>query len=279
MSEKPIGVFDSGLGGLTVVKQLLRLLPHENIVYFGDTGRVPYGTRSRDTIRKYTAQDMGFLLSQNVKMVIIACGTASAVALDLGESLPVPFTGVVKPASAAAARATKTGRIGVIGTTATIRSGAYEAELRRIDPSLQVFVQDCPLFVPLVENAFVSPDDEVTRLVAERYLAPLREKKVDTLLMGCTHYPLLAPVLSRVMGGGITLIDAGLETAVLTKELLAQNGVLNQSDKPGQPRFYVSDRVEGFLAVADMFLGGRICREIEQIDLDALGAFGMPHSK
>lgn len=270
MSRKPIGVFDSGLGGLTAVKQLLQLLPGEDIVYFGDTGRVPYGTRSRETIRKYAAQDMNFLLSQNVKLIIAACGTVSSVALDLGEALPVPFTGVVKTASQAAARATRSGRIGVIGTPATIRSGAYEKEIHKIDPRLAVFSQACPLFVPLVEDGLIAPDEPITRLAAERYLTPLKEKKVDTLLLGCTHYPLLVPILSQVMGEEVALIDSGREGALWARRLLEQQGMLNAGGQPGRSRFYVSDRVEGFLAVANMFLGDHRCHEIEQIDIDTL---------
>lgn len=270
MSRKPIGVFDSGLGGLTAVKQLLQILPGEDIVYFGDTGRVPYGNRSRETIRKYAAQDMNFLLSQDVKMIIAACGTVSSVALDLGEALPVPFTGVVKTASQAAARATRSGRIGVIGTAATIRSGAYEKEIRQIDSRLAVYSQPCPLFVPLVEDGLIAPDEQITLLTAERYLAPLKEKKVDTLLLGCTHYPLLVPILAQVMGENVTLIDSGREVALWARQMLEQNEMLNISMQPGRSRFYVSDRVEGFLAVANMFLGDNCCHEIEQIDIDTL---------
>ena len=270
MSRKPIGVFDSGLGGLTAVKQLLQILPGEDIVYFGDTGRVPYGNRSRETIRKYAAQDMNFLLSQDVKMIIAACGTVSSVALDLGEALPIPFTGVVKTASQAAVRATRSGRIGVIGTAATIRSGAYEKEIRQIDSRLAVYSQPCPLFVPLVEDGLIAPDEQITLLTAERYLAPLKEKKVDTLLLGCTHYPLLVPILSQVMGENVTLIDSGREVALWARQMLEQNEMLNISMQPGRSRFYVSDRVEGFLAVANMFLGDNCCHEIEQIDIDTL---------
>lgn len=273
MRSKPIGVFDSGLGGLTAVRQLIRILPHENIVYFGDTGRVPYGNRSREIIRKYTAQDINFLLSQNVKLIIAACGTASSVALDVGEALSIPFTGVVKTASRAAAQATRSGRIGVIGTATTIRSGAYERELHQIDPKLAVFSQACPLFVPLVEDGLVAPEEEITRLVAERYLAPLKEKQVDTLLLGCTHYPLLTPILSRIMGEGVTLIDSGREAALWTRTLLTRHGLLNDSPQPGFRRFYVSDRVEGFLAVASMFLGDDCCHDIQQIDIDTLPTF------
>lgn len=220
MSSKPIGVFDSGLGGLTAVKELLHVLPHEDIVYFGDTGRVPYGNRSRETIIKYAEQDAGFLLSKGVKLLIAACGTVSSVASELGGRFRVPFTGVVAPTAAAAAAATKNGNIGVIGTTATIRSGSYKRALQKLSANIRVFQQDCPLFVPLVENNFLSPEDPVVTTIAARYLSWLKENGVDTIILGCTHYPMLKAAISKVMDNRVTLVDSGRETALYAARLL-----------------------------------------------------------
>lgn len=269
MRERPIGVFDSGLGGLTVVKRLLRALPHEDILYFGDTGRVPYGTRSRETIRKYAAQDMQFLLSNQVKMVIAACGTVSSVAGDIGAGLPLPYTGVLAPASRAAAAATKNGRIGVIGTPATINSRSYSREIAAIDPSLLVLEQDCPLFVPLVENGFVEPGDQVARLVAEKYLLPLCEQQVDTLILGCTHFPILADTISAVMGPRVALIDAGGEAANWAAAMLQKEGLENPRQTAGACRFFVSDHIDGFARIGGMFLGREISEQVSFVDLSA----------
>ena len=209
MDNRPIGVFDSGLGGLSVVRELVSLLPREHIVYFGDTGRVPYGTRSRETIEKYAAQDGQFLLSKDVKMVIAACGTVSSVAASVLDRLPVPSIGVVEAPAAAAVAATKNGRIGIIGTAATVRSGAFAKAIAAKSDTAQVFAVACPLFVPLVENGWIEPDNEVTLATARRYLEPLKAQGVDTLILGCTHFPLLAPIIAQVMGDGVTLIDTG----------------------------------------------------------------------
>ncbi len=269
MDPRPIGVFDSGLGGLTAVRQLTAGMPNETIVYFGDTGRVPYGSRSRDTIRRYARQDAAFLLSQNVKMVIAACGTVSSVAADLGETLPVPFLGVLDPTARAAAAATRSGKIGVIGTTATIRSGSYRRALAVLDPTLRVFDTDCPLFVPLVENGFLAEDDPIPRLTAERYLAPLIEAGVDTLILGCTHYPLLEPVIRRVMGENVALIDSGRETALACREFLLENDLAASQEQQGSRRFYVSDRTEGFAGIATLLLGGSLDGTVEHIDIES----------
>lgn len=254
-SQNPIGVFDSGVGGLTAVKELRALLPHEDIVYFGDTSRTPYGNRSRDTILRYAGQDVSFLLSQKVKMVIAACGTVSSVAGDLGEQLSIPFTGVVSPTCRAAAKATKNKKIGVIATAATIGSGSYRKELKALEPEIQVFEQPCPLFVPLVENAFIDPNDQVTNLVAQRYLSGLKEAGVDTLILGCTHYPIISSIISKTMGEGVALIDSGKETAVYAAGLLKKQSLLNSSGRAGRNAFYVSDSVDGFNQIADLFLG------------------------
>ena len=245
-SNHPIGVFDSGVGGLTAVKELRALLPHEDIVYFGDTSRAPYGNRSRDTILRYARQDVNFLLSQKVKMIIAACGTVSSVAASMGQSLPVPFTGVVTPTCRAAVKATKNKRIGVIATAATIDSGSYRKELNALHPEIQVFEQPCPLFVPLVENAFIDPGDQVTNLVAQRYLSGLRGAGVDTLILGCTHYPIISAIISKAMGDQVTLIDSGRETAVYARPI-AEGSAAFGFRLPGGPKRFLCQRQRGRL--------------------------------
>jgi glutamate racemase len=267
MNQQPIGVFDSGLGGLTAVKELQRILPNEDIVYFGDTGRVPYGNRSRETIQRYAEQDVAFLLEKHVKMVIAACGTVSSVA-NAPANLPIPFTGVVAPTAEAAAKATRNKRVGVIGTTATIRSGSYRTALRKIDASIEVFERDCPLFVPLVENGWISPEETVTKLVVERYLTPLKQAGIDTLILGCTHYPLLRPFLLETLNGGVTLIDSGRETALFAANELRKLDLCNQPNRQGSSLFYVSDSTEGFQQIAEIFLGCSIQHHVGRIDIE-----------
>lgn len=269
MDNRPIGVFDSGLGGLTAVKELLQILPHENIVYFGDTGRVPYGSRSRETIIKYARQDAAFLKSNDVKMIIVACGTASSVAGSVGDDLDVPYIGVLRPAAMAAAAATKNRRVGVIGTTATIRSGSYRRALAEIDPAIEVLDRDCPLFVPLVENGFIADNEEVTRLVAERYLAPLREADIDTLILGCTHYPIIQHIISAIVGQGVKLIDSGRETALYAAKLLEKEHLLSDRETEGESQFFVSDRVEGFSQIAEIFLGRDVKSDVSHVDIES----------
>lgn len=266
-SDKAIGVFDSGLGGLTAVKELMRVLPLENIVYFGDTGRVPYGNRSRDTINKYARQDVNFLLKNNVKVIIAACGTVSSVATELYRSVPVPFTGVLRPTAEFALRATKNSRIGVIGTTATINSHSYRDQIAKLDSSIKVFERDCPLFVPLVENGLTDPRDEIVRCVVERYTKDLRETGVDTVILGCTHYPILKDAIARSLPG-VTLVDSGRATALYTAELLREKKLLNESNTPGYYRFYVSDTPDNFENLAGIFLRKNISHKAEQIDIE-----------
>lgn len=256
IGTRPIGVFDSGLGGLSAVREIRTLLPNEDLIYFGDTGRVPYGTRSRDTIRRYAAQDIRFLLSHaDCKAVVVACGTVSANALDtLRENNAIPIIGVIDPAVEAAVRATRNGRIGVIATPSTIASGAYESALHAKNPALNVTSQACALFVPLVENGFVDADDPIPYLTAERYLAPIRESGADTLILGCTHYPLLRAVISRVLPD-VTLIDTGLEAARSLSALLSYRALETPSKAPGTSRFYVSDEPQNFAFAASRFLG------------------------
>lgn len=266
MDHRAVGVFDSGLGGLTVVRQLRKALPSESIVYFGDTGRVPYGTRAPETIERYAKQDCRFLLNHDVKMIIAACGTVSSVAGQTLDALPVPAIGVVQPAADAAIKATVNRKVGVIGTSATVRSGAFT---RRLEAAgCAVFSQACPLFVSLVETGWIDADDPVVYHTAERYLLPLKEQGIDTLILGCTHFPLLSPVISRVLGDGITLIDTGKEAALQCAEQLRQRDGLNDTAKSGDMRFFVSDRPEGFSRVAAMFLGTEIDDAVTQIQID-----------
>ncbi len=268
MDNRPIGVFDSGLGGLTAVKELLEIMPQENIIYFGDTGRVPYGSRSRETILRYAAQDIRFLEENNVKMIVAACGTVSSLSRELKKPQGIPFIDVLHPTALAASKATRKKRVGVIGTAATIRSGSYRRALAEIDPDIEVFDQSCPLFVPLVENGFIADGEEVTRLVAERYLGGLRDAGVDTLIMGCTHYPIISRIIGAVMGKDVALIDSGRETAFCCGKLLEENQQRSDRTGDGECSFYVSDRVDDFSRIAGIFLGRDVGQEVHQIDIN-----------
>lgn len=255
--EGPVGVFDSGVGGLTVVREVMRNLPNEQIVYFGDTARVPYGSKSRETILGYSRQIVRFLKTQNVKAIVVACNTASAFALEeIRHEWDIPMIGVVKPGAKVACRTTKNGRIGVIGTKGTIASGIYTEFIRKIRPDAQVIGAACPLFVPLVEENMWK--DPLTREMARRYLLPLKEQGIDTLILGCTHYPLLRTVIGEVMGKDVTLVNPAYETACALKDLLLREGLNNDSrprDAGANPyRMFVSDAAESFRELADFIL-------------------------
>ena len=267
MHHGAIGVFDSGFGGLTAARQLRHIMPSENIIYFGDTARVPYGGRSRDTLLKYARQDIHFLREFDLKAVVIACGTVSSNCLsELRAENDLPIIGVVEPAVEAAVRATKNGRIGMVATRASVSSGAYERCFREIAPEVQVFSQACPLFVPLVEEGRCEVGDIVIETVAEDYLRELRAQNIDTLVLGCTHYPLIADVIQKVIGEEVTLIDAGAESARATRVLLSENGRL-ESSGTGQSRYFTSDRVDGFERLASLFLGEDITGQVQKIDI------------
>ncbi len=258
-----IGIFDSGLGGLTALKELHALTPGEELVYFGDTGRVPYGTRSAATITRYAKQDAAFLLSKGVDAILVACGTASTAALhELQSTLPVPVIGVVEPAAEAAVKATKNGKIAVIGTPATIRTGAFERAIRERLPSAEVVSQACPLFVPLVESGFTAPDCEITRLTCEHYLTAVKGSGADTLILGCTHYPLLTPILEKVLPN-VTLISSGAEAAKAVVALLGR-----KTDSHAPVRYYVSDDPSLFTASAGTFLGCDVRADVTKIDIE-----------
>ena len=263
MDNRPIGVFDSGIGGLSAVKELMKILPNENIIYFGDTGRVPYGTRSPETISAYAREDMDFLMKFDPKAVMVACGTVSSVALDaLKTDYPVKTVGVVKSAARAAATATKNGKIGVISTRATHRSGAFKKAISEFSDA-EVFSAAAPLFIPLVENGYIDKNNEVTRLVAKDYIAPLLENGIDTLILGCTHFPVIKELIGSV-APGVTLIDSGKEAAIHLKEYLVENG-LTAEREIGENRYFVSDTAEGFSSVAEMFLGKKLDGRVEKI--------------
>ncbi len=252
--ENPIGVFDSGIGGLTVVNALSEGLPHENIIYFGDTARVPYGVKSVKTISLYAQQITRFLLSQEVKLLIVACNTMSSVAYDVITDLsPVPVFDVVDAGARCAAAETNNKRVGVIGTPATIGSDAYPKAINQYDPEIRVFSQPCPLFVPLVEEGWL--DHQVTRLTAEEYLRPVVAFGIDTLVLGCTHYPLLKPLLRDVLGDGITLVDSAQSMAEQTAQLLKREDLLREHQGPPEYRFFVTDLPIKFQEIGERFLG------------------------
>ncbi len=255
--QRPIGIFDSGVGGLTVVAQVRKILPREDIVYFGDTARVPYGTKSKETVTRFSVENVEFLMRHNVKLVLVACNTASSLSLDfLKRCFRVPILGVIDPGAKAAARITRSGRVGVIGTGATIRSGAYEKALARLGPRYRVSSAGCPLFVPLVEEGWL--DTKVAHDVARVYLAPLAGKRIDTLILGCTHYPLLKGVIGKVMGPGVSLVDSAEEAAREARLVLDAGGLLNGSARKGAETFFVSDEPAPFVATARRFLKRKI---------------------
>ncbi len=267
MDNRYIGVFDSGLGGLTAVKEIMEVMPSEGIVYFGDTGRIPYGTRSNETIIKYVHNDIRFLSTFDIKCIVMACGTASTVAIEaVSPMYAIPIMGVVEPAAEKAAAITRNGKIGVLGTNGAIGSGKYEKELLKLNPSLQVFSKACPLFVPLVENGHTH--SVVARLVAEEYLAELKKEKIDTIILGCTHYPLLKDIIYDIMDGKVQLVDPGRETAIHLDKRLREIG--GHASKPPLPqyRFFVSDSEQSFSKLGSVFLHREISGSVSKVDIE-----------
>ncbi|HEV7732066.1 MAG TPA: glutamate racemase [Candidatus Binatia bacterium] len=251
-----IGIFDSGVGGLTVLHAILGVLPNEHLVYLGDTGRFPYGTKSAETVTRYSLENVDFLLEKGVKMLVIACNSASAVALDqLRERAPVPVIGVIEPGAQAAVESTRNGRIGVIGTEATIASGAYTRALRALQPSLELYTRACPLLVPLAEEGWT--DGNIARGIVDTYLASLARSGIDTLILGCTHYPLLKPVIGEVMGPTVRLVDSAAETARVVAARLEADGLL-RPDGSGTTSFFVTDVPDRFVRIGQRFLGARV---------------------
>lgn len=268
MDQRPIGVFDSGLGGLTALRELKKRLPKEELIYFGDTGRVPYGGRSRDTLVRYARQDVALLRSCSPKAIVVACGTVSANALtELQQENELPIFGVITPAARAAIRATRNKRVGIIGTAASIRSQAYERELAALDPTVTVTALACPLFVPLVENGRYRRGDAVVELVVREYLEPMRAAGVDTLILGCTHYPLLAQVIGDYMGDSVTLIDSGKACADAAEAWLRRSGYLAERER-GSCRYFVSDSAEDFTRLASVFLGESVEGDVTRVDIE-----------
>ncbi len=271
MDDRPIGVFDSGLGGLTAVRELRRILPAEDIIYFGDTARLPYGNRPRETILKYARQDMAFLRGFDLKAVLVACGTVSTTSLDvLQAENDIPVLGVVEPSVRSALALTRSGRVGMVATVASVRSGAYQRLFRALAPAVEVTAAACPLFVPLVENGRVAPGDIVIETVAREYLSPIRDAGVDALVLGCTHYPLLTGVIGAVMGPSVVLIDSGAAAALALRDLLAERDALARP-RQGQAAYYTSDRAEDFRRLAGLFLREDTAPQVEQVDIDRYG--------
>jgi glutamate racemase len=263
-ARQPIGVFDSGIGGLTVVKALIEELPSESIIYFGDTARVPYGTKSKSTIVKFSLENVEFLLRFGVKCIVIACNTSSSWALPtLRKYFKVPIIGVIRPGALAAVRQTRNKRLGVIGTNATIRSGAYETAIHRIDPRIKVFSQSCPLFVPLVEEGWLN--GAICRQVAERYLQPLMRQRIDTLILGCTHYPLLAPTIRQVLGSSVALVDSAEQTVGEVRGVLTGADALCHWIGRPRYRFFVTDEPTQFNRIGQRFLG-QLIGSVERVN-------------
>ncbi len=269
MDNRPIGVFDSGLGGLTAVRRLIHEMPNENIIYFGDTGRVPYGNRSRETIFRYATQDVNFLRTFDLKAIVIACGTVSSIALQpLSQLHDLPIFGVVDPTARRAAQCTRNGRIGIIATEATIRTGAYEQTIRAENPAAELHSVPCPLFVPLVENGRTEPGDVVIETVVADYLQPLKEAGIDTLILGCTHYPLLSKVIGNFMGPEVRLLDSGAEAADQIGRWMASCNLRADPEQVGTCRWYVSDGTENFHHLGSIFLNREITEPVEQIAIE-----------
>lgn len=262
--NRAIGVFDSGVGGLTVLRELIKALPNEDCFYLGDTARIPYGTKSKETVTGFAIKNTEFLVSLGIKFLVVACNTAAAAGLDaIAERFDIPTIGVVLPGAERAVRVTKNGRVGVIGTRGTITSGAYEREIVKINPGVEVFQQPCPLFVPLAEEGWV--EDEIAGLTAERYLSRFAELGVDTLVLGCTHYPLLKGVIQRAVGYDVTLVDSAAPVAMEVKKRLEEAGLMRDGGG-GEKRFFVTDDPDSFIRVGEPFLGCSI-GDVKHVDI------------
>ncbi|MFW9603946.1 MAG: glutamate racemase [Trichlorobacter sp.] len=266
MSWQAIGIFDSGVGGLTVLRELMKVLPQEDTIYFGDTARVPYGTKSPDTVIRYAREIATFLTRRDIKLLVVACNTASAVALPaLQEQLSIPVVGVIEPGATRAVEATRSGKIGVIGTSGTIRSSAYTRAIKRLNPEVEVLATPCPIFVPLAEEGWV--DNDIAYRTAELYLHDLQEAGVDTLVLGCTHYPLLKKVIGTIMGPDVVLVDSAEETARTVAAILAEQDMLRPVTESGNHHYFVTDVPAGFIRVGNRFLGGKL-GDVYQVSLE-----------
>jgi glutamate racemase len=266
LDSRPIGVFDSGIGGLTVVKEIMQILPNEDIVYFGDTARVPYGNKSLETVTKFALQDTRFLKSKGVKAIVVGCNTASALSLkEVQDNFDIPIIGVINAGVQAAIKHTLNGKIGIIGTEGTIGSKAHEKEIKKLREDVEIYGCSCPLFVPIVEEGWAGT--KVSYMVAEEYLKSLKEWNVDTLVMGCTHYPLLRKVVADIMGSSVTLINPAKETAIELMEILHYNGLNAESNSQTKYEYYVSDNPDKFSRVGNSFLN-RDITNIKKIDIE-----------
>ncbi|MBN1880687.1 MAG: glutamate racemase [Deltaproteobacteria bacterium] len=266
-SDGAIGVFDSGVGGLTVLREVLRALPSEDCIYLGDTARIPYGNKSPETVVRFARKNADFLVSLGIKFLIVACNTAASAGMDaIREHAGVPTIGVIRPGAARACKVSKNGRVGVIGTRATIQSGAYEREIQAINRDMQVFSTPCPLFVPLAEEGWT--DDDVTALVAQRYLAEMAARDIDTLVLGCTHYPLLKTVIAQTVGYEVKIVDSATPVAQEVKDMLAGQGMENGDGRKRKVSFYVTDDPDTFARVGGPFLGIPIT-EVTHVDITA----------
>jgi glutamate racemase len=265
LHRKPIGVFDSGIGGLTVARALFELLPNENIIYLGDTARLPYGTKSKETVILYSIECLKFLLAKKVKMIVVACNTASSVAVPFLQKITkLPVEGVIIPGSKSGAERTKNNRVGVIGTLGTIKSNAYKKAIKKINPSVNVYSQPCSLFVQLAEDGWT--DNKIAELTAQEYLKNLTKCNIDTLILGCTHYPILKNTIRKVMGNKVQLIDSGEETAIEVKKVLTEKSLLNTQKKKGIHKFFVTDFPNNFKQISERFLGRNI-RDVKKVKL------------
>ncbi len=266
MSWKAIGIFDSGIGGLTVLKELVRAMPQEDTLYLGDTARVPYGTKSPETVTRYSLEIASFLAKKDIKLLVVACNTASAVSLEtLQERFPIPIVGVIEPGARRAAAMTRNGKVGVIGTEATIKSSAYTRAIKKVNPAIEVITQPCPLFVPLAEEGWTA--NEVARLTVKSYLEGLKGSGVDTLVLGCTHYPLLKEIIAETMGDTVRLVDSAEETARTVADILLNRGLLRPSAEKGNHHFFVTDVPAGFIRIGNRFLGGKL-DDVHQVNLE-----------
>jgi glutamate racemase len=255
--RRPIGVFDSGIGGLTVAKSLFEILPNENIIYLGDTARLPYGTKSKETVILYSIECLKFLLSKNVKMIVVACNTASSVAVPFLQKITkIPVIGVLIPGSRGAVKKTKNNKVGIIGTLGTVKSKAYSKEIHKINKDISVYSQPCSLFVQLAEDGWT--DNKIAQLTAEEYLKGLKKNHIDTMILGCTHYPILKNTIKKVMGKEITLIDSGEETAIEVKKILIDERLMNTQKAKGHHKFFVTDFPNNFQQISERFLGKKI---------------------
>ncbi len=268
MDNRPIGIFDSGLGGLTVLKEIKKLLPQESLIYFGDNGRYPYGTKSKETVLKYTRQDVAFLLSKGVKLLVVACNTVSSLALpDIRPFINVPVVEVIEPGARAALKKTRTGRIGIIATTGTIASGVYSKAIHSRNPEVKIFPKACPLFVSLVEEGWW--DNEIARMVAAEYLDSLKRENIDTLVLGCTHYPLLSQTIRKVVGEDVVQVSSAEELSVSLRELLLADNLFSGLSN-AEYLFYTSDSVEKFKELGRLILGDEIVN-VERVDMEKYG--------